>query len=468
MIDRSSDHIGLAALDASMALALTISAVVFAHFSFGGFANLGGWRISATDAAFGLLFVILWQYCFSILKLYDKFATLPSRMTAIFKGVIVMIIPVMLHLILFHRHLAHFRTALCLFAVLFGYEVYRSLLRDLIVDRIAARNPQTIMIIGTGRRAAKAWREIRTRYYSSTKVLGFIDDRRPEEMAPDIAARYLGGLDSLSDLLLTNTVDIVLVAMPIQSSYHLMQRAVTLAEGVGLRVIYLNDIYATKWRPEQPNRQLFQELLPVHEHYILRLAVKRLVDIVVAFVLLVLLSPILACVAIAVKLTSEGPAFFCQERFGFKRRTFQMIKFRSMVRDAEARLADLEALNEVSGPIFKMKHDPRVTPIGRILRSTSIDELPQLWNVLTGEMSLVGPRPMSVRDVSLFSESTLMRRFSVKPGITGLWQVQARNSVGFDEWIALDMRYIEQWSLLFDMKILARTITAVLKRSGAV
>jgi lipopolysaccharide/colanic/teichoic acid biosynthesis glycosyltransferase len=115
-----------------------------------------------------------------------------------------------------------------------------------------------------------------------------------------------------------------------------------------------------------------------------------------------------------------------------------------------------------------MKLDPRVTPLGRILRSTSIDELPQLWNVLRGDMSLVGPRPMSLRDVSLFSESTLMRRFSVKPGITGLWQVNGRSSVGFDEWVALDTRYIEDWSLLLDLKIMARTVSAVLKRSGAV
>ena len=467
MIDRSSDHIGLAALDGSMALALTVSAVMFSHLPVASFSHLSGLKISPADAAFGLLFVILWQYCFSILSLYDRFATLPSRMVAIFKGVIAMIIPVILYLACFHGPFLNFRTVVYIFACLFGYEINRIVLRDTVLDRISARNPQTIMIIGTGRRAAKAWREIRTRYHSSTKVLGFIDDRSPEEMAPDIAARYLGGLDSLSDLLLTNTVDIVLVAMPIRSSYHLMQRAVTMAEEVGLRVIYLNDIYLTKWKPEQPNRQLFQDLFPAHEHYLLRLAVKRLVDIVIASMLLIILSPILACVAIAVKITSKGPAFFRQTRLGYKRRPFQIVKFRSMVHDAEARMAELEGLNELSGPIFKMKRDPRATSIGRLLRSTSIDELPQLWNVLTGEMSLVGPRPMSLRDVSLFNESTLMRRFSVKPGITGLLQVQGRSSVGFEEWITLDKRYIDQWSLMLDLKIMVWTIAAVLKRSGA-
>ncbi len=467
-MNRASDHIGMAALDGSVALALTISAITFSHHSFAGFTNLGSQRISFIDAVFGLTFVVLWQYCFSVLNLYDRFATLPSRMSAILKGVLTMVTPVIIHLAVYHRQLVDTRTILYVFVVLFGYEVDRITLRDFVLDFISARNPQTILIIGSGRRAAKAWREIRTRYHSSTKVLGFVDDRGTDQMAPDIAARYVGRLDDLRDLLLTHAVDIFLIAMPMQSTYPMMQRAVTIAEEVGIRVIYLNDIYATKWRPEQPNRQLFQEVFPAHEHYVLRLAVKRLVDIVVASILLIVLSPLLLCVVVAVKLTSSGPAFFCQERFGYKRRRFQMIKFRSMVQDAEARMAELESRNEAVGPIFKMKLDPRVTPLGRILRSTSIDELPQLWNVLRGDMSLVGPRPMSLRDVSLFSESTLMRRFSVKPGITGLWQVNGRSSVGFDEWVALDTRYIEDWSLLLDLKIMARTVSAVLKRSGAV
>ena len=130
-------------------------------------------------------------------------------------------------------------------------------------------------------------------------------------------------------------------------------------------------------------------------------------------------------------------------------------------------MAQLEALNEATGPIFKMRHDPRVTRLGRILRASSLDELPQLWNVLIGNMSLVGPRPMSTRDVLLFSEAALMRRFTVKPGITGLWQVSGRSAVGFDRWIQLDYNYIDEWSLTLDFQILARTIGAVVRRTGA-
>jgi lipopolysaccharide/colanic/teichoic acid biosynthesis glycosyltransferase len=131
-------------------------------------------------------------------------------------------------------------------------------------------------------------------------------------------------------------------------------------------------------------------------------------------------------------------------------------------------MASLEHHNEAQGPIFKIKNDPRITPFGRFLRTTSLDELPQLWNVLAGDMSLVGPRPMSVRDVSLFTEAQLMRRFSVRPGITGIWQVSGRSSLTFDQWMKLDFAYLDEWSLALDLRILARTVPAVLARSGSV
>jgi lipopolysaccharide/colanic/teichoic acid biosynthesis glycosyltransferase len=172
--------------------------------------------------------------------------------------------------------------------------------------------------------------------------------------------------------------------------------------------------------------------------------------------------------AIVIKLTSPGPIFFKQERYGFNRRRLQMVKFRTMVVDAEARQASLEALNEAQGPVFKIQSDPRLTRVGRVLRKYSIDELPQLLHVLTGEMSLVGPRPLPLRDVSRFTESSLLRRFSVKPGLTCLWQIGGRSNTTFDRWIEQDLDYIDRWSLGLDFQILAKTFRVVVNGTGAV
>jgi exopolysaccharide biosynthesis polyprenyl glycosylphosphotransferase len=197
-----------------------------------------------------------------------------------------------------------------------------------------------------------------------------------------------------------------------------------------------------------------------------RLLVKRLLDVSGALFGLLLASPVLLAAVIAIKLDSRGPVFFSQVRAGRHGRKFRMMKFRSMVVDAEALRAKLEHLNEMGGPVFKIKHDPRITRVGRILRSTSVDELPQLFNVLLGDMSLVGPRPPLPSEVTQY-EAWQRRRLSVKPGLTGLWQVSGRNQVDFEQWMALDLEYIDNWSLWLDLKIIMRTVPAVLRGSGA-
>jgi exopolysaccharide biosynthesis polyprenyl glycosylphosphotransferase len=464
---RTTNHIGLAALDGLVALAITVSIVAVPHHPLDTLRHLSLFYVRFVDAAFGVSFVLAWQYCFSVLNLYDKFATIPSKMMATFKGVSLMTVAVVVHLMIFHPPGMTVRSAFLVMAALFCYEIDRTAISDHLLDRLAARDPQRAVILGSGRRASKAWREIRTRYHSSMTLLGFVDDRDPDQMPPDVAARYRGRVDQLSDMLLNEVVDVILVAMPIKSCYPLMQRAIQIAEDVGVQVIYLQDIYTTRRQSKDPNQVIFRELVPQHERYLVRRAVKRVVDVCGAVFGLIVLAPVFLCTAIGVKLSSKGPVFFRQERYGYRRRRFRMIKFRSMVDNAEQLLGDLEDANEAVGPIFKMRNDPRVTRFGKFIRSTSLDELPQLWNVLVGEMSLVGPRPMSVRDVSLFNEATLMRRFSVKPGITGLWQVNGRSEVGFDQWIQMDFSYIDEWSLLLDFRILARTVSAVLKRCGA-
>jgi exopolysaccharide biosynthesis polyprenyl glycosylphosphotransferase len=198
-----------------------------------------------------------------------------------------------------------------------------------------------------------------------------------------------------------------------------------------------------------------------------RLRVKRGLDLVGAAVALVVLSPLMLAVAIAIKVTSPGPVIFAQERYGLNRRRFRMFKFRTMRVDAEQLQAELEQLNEADGPVFKIANDPRITRIGHLLRTTSLDELPQLVNVLHGEMSLVGPRPLPLRDVMRFSSASDMRRFSVRPGLTCLWQISGRSGLSFADWIRLDLKYIDGWSLTLDLAILARTLPAVLRGTGA-
>jgi exopolysaccharide biosynthesis polyprenyl glycosylphosphotransferase len=192
------------------------------------------------------------------------------------------------------------------------------------------------------------------------------------------------------------------------------------------------------------------------------LALKRAVDLGVAGLGLVVLSPILGAVALAMRLTEGPPVLFRQTRVGLHGRPFSVLKFRTMVVDAEARRAELEARNQVRGPAFKVEDDPRVTSLGRWLRRLSIDELPQLWNVLRGDMSLVGPRPPLPDEVARY-DIWHRRRLSMKPGVTGLWQVSARQNTDFDERAELDLVYIDRWSLWLDLKILARTIPAALE-----
>ena len=198
------------------------------------------------------------------------------------------------------------------------------------------------------------------------------------------------------------------------------------------------------------------------------LFVKNLIDRIGALLLLILSFPLWIVAFIGIKLTSPGPAIFCQQRGGKHGRPFTMYKFRSMTTDAEMRRAELEGRNEMSGPVFKVGNDPRVTPFGRWIRKTSVDELPQLVNVLLGDMSLVGPRPLPLYEVANFENHAQRRRLSVKPGLTCLWQISGRNNVnGFDEWVKLDLDYIDNWSVWLDIQILLKTIPAVLFGFGA-
>lgn len=185
-------------------------------------------------------------------------------------------------------------------------------------------------------------------------------------------------------------------------------------------------------------------------------AAKRVMDIILSFIGLVLLSPILLLVSLFIKIDSKGPIFFKQKRIGINGTEFEMFKFRSMVVNAEELKAKLEEKNEMSGPMFKIADDPRITKVGRFIRKTSIDELPQLWNVIKGDMSLVGPRPSLPKEVAQF-EPWMRKRFEVKPGLTCFWQVGGRNNIDFEDWMKLDIKYVKERSLLLDAKLIFKT-----------
>jgi exopolysaccharide biosynthesis polyprenyl glycosylphosphotransferase len=266
-----------------------------------------------------------------------------------------------------------------------------------------------------------------------------------------------------------NVVDEVVIALPIKSLYQEASNIFSACEKQGIIVRNLTDLLIERSRVQKQNILIG---LPIATHYSghmygWKFGVKRLIDIVISAFLLVILSPIAIIAAIAIKLDSPGHVHFVQERVGFNKRKFRLYKFRTMADGADKKQGDLEDLNEASGPVFKIRNDPRITPVGKILRKTSIDELPQLFNVLKGDMSLVGPRPLPVRDYNGFNEDWQRRRFSVRPGITCLWQVNGRSNTSFEHWMELDMEYIDTWSLWLDFRILCQTIPAVIKGSGA-
>ncbi len=460
-----------ASVDSLIALAIVVAAVAWANQSRmpqGGPREFLQMRITLLNASFAIVFAVLWKECLDKLGLYrESFTELLRPVLRLTAGCGIMAGVLALYLAARHAEGPVGRVIAAFFVAVFTYEAIR----------IFVSSPQLhwkigdsdrVVIVGSGRLAAKAWRELRTRHHRTKTLLGFVDDRDPFLLPPDIAGRFLGSVDTLHDLLLNHVVDEIFIAVPMRSCYDLAQQAVTLAEEAGVRIVCLNDQYdLVHGKLLRQRAALFLELAPKDEMRAGAEALKRGLDIMASLLGLVLLAPTFLVIACAIKLTSPGPVFFVQQRYGYRRRRFPMWKFRSMVPNASELMAQLESKNEASGPIFKIKDDPRITPLGRFLRRTSLDELPQLWNVLLGDMSLVGPRPMSLRDVSLFEHAQLMRRFSVRPGMTGMWQVTGRGTLSFDQWIKLDFSYIDQWSLTLDLKILARTVPAVLKRSGA-
>ena len=336
--------------------------------------------------------------------------------------------------------------------------------------RAKGKNLRNIVVVGIHSRARLFAREVTSKPELGYRLVGFVDDADARDPAFDESEyRLVADIDSFPEFLRRQVVDEVMICLPVKSHYQQAAHIAATCEEHGIMVRFLSDIFNPKLARTTIQQFEGHSIITFYTGQMVGqgVIVKRVIDFVLSLLLIVLLSPLLAVTAFMVKVSSKGPVFFVQKRLGLNKHYFGVYKFRTMRADAEKKQAELEHLNEVHGAAFKIKDDPRVTTIGKFLRKSSIDELPQLFNVLKGEMSLVGPRPLPIRDYEGFDKDWHRRRFSVRPGITCLWQISGRSNISFDRWMELDMEYIDNWSLWMDIKILLGTIPAVLRGSGA-
>ena len=434
-----------------------------------------GMRVKVSNFVIFLAMILAWHVVLSVCGMYSskRLSTWRSILIDSLKATSFSVVCLAMASTLFTITMVTLRF-LALFWILSSLLVSagRLILRQILGKvRRRGRNLRYMLILGTNQRGLDFAARIESRPELGYRILGFADDFWPAmETFRRSGHTLVCNIFMLPEFLRHNVVDEIANYLPLRSFYEHTSQVAALCELHGIILRFDTDLFGLK--TSRPQAGEFEG-----NHYITYssrirdtwpLLIKRTVDIIASLILLILLSPLFLITAILIKWDTDGPIFFLQERIGYNKRRFRIYKFRTMLPGAEKMMTELESLNEVSGPVFKIKNDPRITPLGKFLRRTSIDELPQLINVLTGEMSLVGPRPLPVRDYQGFSEDWQRRRFSVRPGITCLWQVKGRSSVTFEQWMRLDIQYLDEWSLWLDMKILARTIPAVLRGSGAV
>ncbi len=331
------------------------------------------------------------------------------------------------------------------------------LLRRLGRQEKFARN---VLLVGWGKSGERLSKSIKKDGWG-LRLVGVLADS-----AETAAVSVLGGMSDIARVLDENVVDDVVVA-DAPEELEALREIVRRCEEVGVRLHLSADIFDVMLSRAHLEQFDGMQLLTLSAapYDSVPLAAKRGMDVIIAGFLLLALSWLMGLITIAIKLSSHGPVIFRQRRCGLQGREFTLYKFRSMVAGAESLRRELEERNVMSGPVFKITKDPRVTKVGRLLRRYSLDELPQLWNVLMGDMSLVGPRPPLPEETGKY-ERWQRRRLSMRPGMTGLWQVGGRHKMDFEEWMKSDLEYIDNWSLWLDLKLLLRTIPAVLSGSG--
>jgi exopolysaccharide biosynthesis polyprenyl glycosylphosphotransferase len=431
-------------------------------------------RVKVANFVLFSVLLMFWHIMFSVLGLYHskRLSARQGEFADVVKGTTLGTLAVSAASVMFRIRMAT-PTFVLLFWVLTSVAAVSSRLALgylLRLARLRGRNLRNMLVVGTNQRAVAFGRKIEATAELGYRIIGFVDEEWPgiEEFRQN-GYQLVCNFDGIPNFLREKPVDEVMIALPLRSLYFHASRIAALCEEQGIAMSFLSGIF--NLRMARCRAEEFEGDTSITFHRGMpegwSTVVKRLVDLIVSLGAIIALAPLLLITAILIKLTSPGRLFFKQERLGINKRKFFIYKFRTMVPDAENRLAEVSHLNEASGPVFKIRNDPRITPVGRWLRKTSIDELPQLFNVLKGDMSLVGPRPLPVRDYEGFSQDWHRRRFSVPPGITCLWQIAGRSSIPFDKWMKMDLQYIDEWSLWLDLRILIRTIPAVLRGSGA-
>ena len=431
-------------------------------------------RIKVSNFALFFGFLLIWHLIFSGFGLYNsrRLSTRYQDVVDVLRATSLGTLVASLFVILFRIKLGNPLFLLTFwagntFVAISSRLMVRSTLERL---RRQGRYLRQILIVGTNARAISFARKLEAKPELGYRLIGFVDnDWANFQQFQQTNYSKVADPKELPEFLRKHVVDEVLICLPLKSYYGEVHQIIASCEEQGVKVGILSDLFSLKLAHLDMKQLEDESIITLSTGNIeggLALS-KHALDFAIALCLIILFSPFFLIAALLIKITSRGPVFFIQERLGFNKRRFAIYKFRTMVIDAEKKQAELEYLNEADGPVFKITKDPRITPLGKFLRKTSIDELPQLFNVLKGDMSLVGPRPLNVRDCEGFDRDWHRRRFSVRPGITCLWQVSGRSDLPFAKWMELDMQYIDKWSLWLDFKILAKTLPAVLRGHGA-
>ncbi len=426
------------------------------------------WSVGIDVGPAAGLFAVTWVSVFWALGLYRLRVRwgLLAEVRDIFRGTVVVLAITLSLLFLFHQDDVSRLFLALLFVVqplvaLAGRTVLR---RWFEARRRRGRDTNYMLVVGTGPLAEAFADKVETHSALGMRIVGHLS--LPDADTGAVSRPVLGSVNQMNDVFRTQIVDEVAVCLPADAAEYLEPIvAVAADDGKTVRVPRApEEGILTSSLQEEFDGFLVHSIVHDGQRDFER-AVKRIVDVIGASMALVVLSPLLIGTALAVRLRDGSPALYRQTRIGLHGREFTILKFRTMDNGADGRLHELAGRNEVRGPAFKIRDDPRVTQLGRILRRASLDELPQLWNVLVGDMSLVGPRPALQHEVDAY-DIWHRRRLSVRPGMTGLWQIEARTNEHFDERAELDLRYIDQWSLWKDLGILIRTVPAVLARNG--